>query len=153
MAPTGRHSARASRSWPSGSSTSTRRTACSQPERTAAANWSISDPVPANTSFVSAQDGGTYSASTGKVTWSGAALAPGDSTAVHFTVSIASALKNRVGSIVNDGLKAAAAGGFGTTGSPFVTPIAPPFALTLAPASQRDGGRVGTSVPYHLTIA
>ncbi|MFL5982280.1 MAG: hypothetical protein ACJ74R_11280, partial [Gaiellaceae bacterium] len=118
----------------------------------AAANWSISDPVPANTSFVSAQDGGTYSASTGKVTWSGAALAPGDSTAVHFTVSIASALKNRVGSIVNDGLKAAAAGGFGATGSPFVTPIAPPFALTLAPATQRDGGRVGTSVPYKLTI-
>jgi hypothetical protein len=68
------------------------------------------------------------------------------------TVSIASALKNRVGSIVNDGLKATAAGGFGATGSPFVTPIAPPFALTLAPAAQRDGGRVGTSVPYQLKI-
>ncbi len=56
-------------------------------------------------------------------------------------------------SIVNDGLTVTAAGGFGATGSPFVTPIAPPFALTLSPASQRDGGRAGTSVPYHLTIA
>lgn len=116
----------------------------------AATNVAITDPVPANTSFVSAQDGGTYSA--GNVTWSGLTLAPGASTTVHFTVSIASALKNKVGSVVNDGLKATAAGGFGATGSPFVTPIAPPFALTLAPAAQRDGGRVGTSVPYQLTI-
>ena len=61
----------------------------------AATNSTISDPVPANTSFVSAQDGGTFSA--GNVTWTGAALAPGDSTTVHFTVSIAAALKNKVG--------------------------------------------------------
>jgi uncharacterized repeat protein (TIGR01451 family) len=117
----------------------------------AAANWTISDPVPANTSFVSAQDGGTFSA--GKVTWSGTALAPGDSTTVHFTVTIAAALKNKVASIVNDGLKATAADGFGTTGSPFVTPLAPPYALQLAPAAQRDGGRVGTTVPYKLTVS
>ena len=57
---------------------------------------------------------------------------------VHFTVNIAAALKNKVASIVNDGLKATAAGGFGTTGSPFVTPIAPPYALH-ARARQRSG--------------
>jgi uncharacterized repeat protein (TIGR01451 family) len=118
-----------------------------------ATNVTITDPVPANTSFVSAESAGAYSSSTGNVTWSGLTIPAGGSTTVHFTVSIASALKNKVSAIVNDGLKATAAGGFGTTGSPFVTPIAPPFALTLAPASQRDGGRVGTSVPYHLTIA
>ena len=117
-----------------------------------AASATISDPIPANTSYVSVQDGGTYSPTTNKVTWTGLTLAPGASTTVHFTVSIAAALKNNVGSIVNDGLKATAAGGFGTTGSPFVTPIAPPFAFGIAPATQRDGGRVGTSVPYSLTI-
>src|SRR5205085_9694111 len=58
-----------------------------------ATSATISDPVPANTSFVSAQDGGTYSATTNQVTWAGLTLAPGAGTTVHFTVSIAAALK------------------------------------------------------------
>ncbi|MDX6410525.1 MAG: hypothetical protein QOE91_41, partial [Gaiellaceae bacterium] len=116
----------------------------------AATGVTITDPVPANTSFVSADSGGTNSG--GTVTWSGLSIAAGSSATVHFTVSIADALKKKVDSIVNDGFKATAAGGFYTTGSPFITPIAPPYAVSLTPASQTDGGRVGTSVPYTLTV-
>jgi uncharacterized repeat protein (TIGR01451 family) len=110
----------------------------------------ITDPVPDNTSFVSADSGGTESA--GTVTWSGLTVPAGGSVSVHFTVSIAAALKKHVDSIVNDGLRATAEGGFSATGSPFVTPIAPPYGVTIAPATQQDGGRVGTSVPYLLTV-
>jgi uncharacterized repeat protein (TIGR01451 family) len=109
----------------------------------------LTDPVPANTTFVSADSGGTNSA--GTVTWNVGSLAAGASVTVHFRVNIAAALK-KVGAIVNDGMKATANGGFFTTGSPFVTPIAPPYRAVLAPATQTDGGRVGTSVPYTLTI-
>jgi len=110
----------------------------------------ITDPVPDNTSFVSADSGGTESG--GTVTWSVGTVPAGGSATVHFTVSIASALKKHVNSIVNDGMKATATGGFFTTGSPFVTPIAPPYGVSLAPAAQTDGGRVGTSVPYTVTV-
>ena len=110
----------------------------------------VTDPVPDNTSFVSVADGGTNSA--GTVTWSGKTVPAGGSITLHFTVSIASALKKNVTAIVNDGMKATANGGFFTTGSPFVTNIAPPFAFSLAPATQRDGGRINTSVPYTVKI-
>ena len=56
-------------------------------------------------------------------------------------------------SIVNDGVKVTSAQGPFTTGSPFITPIAPPYAVTLAPATQTDGGKVGTSVPYTVTVS
>jgi len=117
----------------------------------AATGVTITDPVPANTTFVSADGGGTNSA--GTVTWSGLTMAAGSSTAVHFTASIASAIKNKVASIVNDGVKVTSAQGPFTTGSPFITPIAPPYAVTLAPASQTDGGKVGTSVSYTVTVS
>jgi hypothetical protein len=68
-------------------------------------------------------------------------------------VSIANAIKNKVKSIVNDGVKVTSAQGPFTTGSPFITQIAPPYAVTLAPATQTDGGKVGTSVPYTLTVS
>jgi uncharacterized repeat protein (TIGR01451 family) len=111
----------------------------------------ITDPVPANTTFVSADNGGTESG--GVVTWSGLSIAAGSSISVHFTVSIANAIKNKVKSIVNDGVKVTSAQGPYTTGSPFITPIAPPYAVTIAPATQTDGGKVGTSVPYTVTVS
>ena len=54
----------------------------------AATGVTITDPVPANTSFVSAQDGGR-TRPTGNVTWSGLTVPAGGSVTVHFTVSIA----------------------------------------------------------------
>jgi uncharacterized repeat protein (TIGR01451 family) len=117
----------------------------------------ITDPIPANTSFVSADNGG--SAAGGVVTWNnltvpkaGAGGVPG-SIQVKFTVSIASALQNKVKSITNDGITVTSAQGPGASGSPLITPIAPPFAVSLAPATQTDGGRPGTTVDYKLTLA
>ena len=145
---TGGRSARASRSSPSGSSTSTRRTGCSPPAPTAAARSdcrhdrrsgarrcrrstpasrsgrratstytltlknignaaatgvTITDPVPDNTSFVSADSGGTNVGGR-RSRGAGLTVAPGAASTVHFTVSIATALKKKVTSIVNDGV-------------------------------------------------
>jgi uncharacterized repeat protein (TIGR01451 family) len=110
----------------------------------------ITDPIPANTTFVSATNGGANVS--GTVTWSGLTITAGSSTSVQFTVSISDAIKKRVTSIVNDGVKVTSAEGPFTTGSPFVTPIAPPFALSVAPATQTDGGKVGTSIAYTITV-
>jgi uncharacterized repeat protein (TIGR01451 family) len=120
-------------------------------EGNASANGvTITDPVPVNTSFVSADSGGANVA--GTVAWLGLTIAPGASVTVHLTVSISNALNKKVTSIVNDGVVARTADGFFTTGSPVVTPLAPPYALSLSPATQTDGGQVGTLVPYTLTI-
>ncbi|HJW21292.1 MAG TPA: hypothetical protein VJ506_02570 [Candidatus Limnocylindrales bacterium] len=110
----------------------------------------VTDPVPANTSFVSAADGGTFA--NGKVTWSGISLSPGASVDLHFSVSIGSALKKKIASITNDGIVVTSAEGPGTSGSPTVTPIAPPYAVSVSPASQSGAARAGTSVDYHVSI-
>ncbi len=116
----------------------------------AATGVKITDPVPDNTSFVSAADGGTYSG--GVVSWSSLTVPAGGAVSVHFTVSISDALKKKVDSIVNDGFKVTSAQGMSASGSPTVTPIAPAFALALSPATQTDGGRNGTSVTYHVAV-
>jgi uncharacterized repeat protein (TIGR01451 family) len=120
----------------------------------------ISDPIPANTSFVSADNGGTLvGGKNPRVVWSnltvpkaGAAGAPGQ-IQVRFSVNIADALKKKVATITNDGIVVTSAQGPGTTGSPFITPIAPPYSVTLAPAAQTDGGRIGTNVDYKVTLS
>ena len=110
----------------------------------------ITDPVPANTSFVSADNGGR--ATNGTVTWSGLSVASGGSITLNLTVGIADALKKKVRSITNDGLRATSAEGPSTTGSPVVTPLAPPYAVSVAPATQTDGARVGSSVTYQVAV-
>src|SRR6266540_672709 len=110
----------------------------------------LTDPVPANTTFVSADSGGTNVS--GVATWTGLTVPAGGSTTVHLSVSIAPALKNKATTIVNDGMRATSAQGPFTTGSPVVTAIAPAYAVTVAPASQTDGGRPGTTVSYPLTV-
>jgi uncharacterized repeat protein (TIGR01451 family) len=120
-------------------------------EGNAAANdVTMTDPVPVNTTFVSADSGGTNVG--GKATWSIPTIAPGAAVSVQLTVSIANALNKKVTSIVNDGFQAQTADGFFTTGSPVITPLAPPYAVALNPATQTDGGQVGSLVPYTLTI-
>ncbi len=115
----------------------------------------ITDPLPANTTFVSADSGGTYA--NGVVTWSGLTVpkgtpGTGGSVTVHLTVSIADALKKKVTSIVNDGVAVTSAEGPGTNGSPAVTPIAPPYGVSLTPATQTDGARAGSTATYHVTL-
>jgi uncharacterized repeat protein (TIGR01451 family) len=117
----------------------------------------ITDPLPANTTYVagSADNGGTFA--NGVVTWSGLSVpkgvpGTGGSVTVHFRVRIADALANGIKSIVNDGVAATSAQGPSTTGSPAITPIAPPYGVTLAPASQTDAARAGSSVNYHVSV-
>jgi uncharacterized repeat protein (TIGR01451 family) len=117
----------------------------------------ITDPIPANTTYVagSADNGGTFA--NGVVTWSGLTVpkgvpGTGGSITVHFTVKIADALKKGVTSIVNDGVTAASAEGPSTSGSPAITPIAPPYAVALSPAAQTDGARAGASATYHVFV-
>jgi uncharacterized repeat protein (TIGR01451 family) len=110
----------------------------------------VTDPIPANTSFVSADSGGT--SVSGVARWTGLSIPAAGSVSVHLRVRIDPGLKAQVKSIVDDGFKATAAGGFSATGSPTVTPIAPPFAVAVSPASQTDGARSGSSVTYHVNV-
>jgi uncharacterized repeat protein (TIGR01451 family) len=116
----------------------------------AATGITVTDPLPGNTSYVSVADGGSFSA--GKFQWTGLSLAAGVSVDLHFTVSVAGALKRGVTSITNDGIVVTSAEGPGATGSPTITKIAQPFAVSLSPASQTDGGRLGTTVSYPITV-
>ncbi|TMF25461.1 MAG: DUF11 domain-containing protein [Chloroflexi bacterium] len=111
----------------------------------------ITDPIPADTSFVSADAGGVNNG--GVVTWSGLSVPFNSSVSVHLTVKIDPGIKAKVSSIVDDGYSATSAQGPSATGSPVVTPIAPLFRFTLAPASQLDGARVGSSVNYKVTLS
>jgi len=110
----------------------------------------VSDPVPANTSFASASDGGGLVGNV--VTWPAVDIAAGSSISRTLTVSVADALKNKVKTIVNDGYRADASGSFYTTGSPVVTPLAEPYAVGVSPATQTDGTKVGQSVDYTVNI-
>ncbi len=111
----------------------------------------ITDPIPGRTTFTSAGEGGTLSK--GNVKWTGLTVPADDSIDVHFRVRITSNLPPPVKSIINGGLTVTSAQGIGTTGSAHVTPIAPPYAVSVTPASQSDGAAVGGSVtyPFHIT--
>ena len=67
-------------------------------------------------------------------------------------MSIASALKKKVATITNDGVKAVSAEGIYTTGSPFITSLADAYKVELAPAAQTDGGRAGDSVTFKVAV-
>ncbi len=116
----------------------------------AATGVTITDPVPANTSFVSATGGGSISA--GTVTWTGLSVAAGGSTTVHLTVRIDSSLKSKVTSIVDDGYGVTSDQGPSAIGSPTITPIAPAYAVTVSPATQTNGARPGNTVTYAVTL-
>ena len=108
----------------------------------------ITDPIPQDTTFTSAADGGTFAKN--KVTWSGLTVAAGDSVDVHFSVTIKSNLGAKVASIVDDGLTVTSAQGIGATGSAHVTPIAPQYGVELGPDSQTDGAAAGGSITYQV---
>ena len=123
-----------------------------------ASGVTITDPIPANTSYVagSASNGGSLV--NGAVRWTGLSVPKADADGqpgvmqVTFKVSVASALSSDVTSITNDGVTVTSAQGVGTTGSPFTTAIAPQYAVALAPATQTDGGRGPVNVDYHVNL-
>ena len=127
----------------------------------------ITDPLPANTTFVSAGSGGTHVG--GNVGWtvpsvapptpvptggflSSVGLAPGSVT-VSFTVHISTGAGLTTGDvIINDGLAAHSAQGQSVTGSPQTVTLAAPFAIVVTPASQQGGARPGQTITYTVHI-
>ncbi len=109
----------------------------------------VTDPLPAHTTFVSASDGGSSDGTT--VTWDGLTVPAGETISLDLVVHIDTGFGG--GQIVDDGIVVTASGGFGTTGSPHTTPIAPAHAVSLDPAAQTGAARAGSSVTYqvHLT--
>src|SRR4051794_6189129 len=116
------------------------------------ATTTITDTIPAHTQDAVAGDGGVVSEDGTTATWSGIVLAPGESQQVHLTVTIDPDLPADVTQIVNDGLHVTSTEGPSTTGSPFVTPIAPPHAVVVAPKQQTQGGDLGAAVSYPFTV-
>jgi hypothetical protein len=86
------------------------------------------------------------------VTWSGLSVPAGGSVSLHLIVQIDPEFETEVKSIVNDGFKVRSAQGPFATGSPTVTAIAPPYSVTMGPASQTDGARPGKTVTYPVTL-
>jgi uncharacterized repeat protein (TIGR01451 family) len=117
----------------------------------AATGVKVQDPVPANTTFVSADSGGTLH--NGKVVWSGLSVPAGGSVSVKFTVHISATLPSSVHAIVNDGITVTSSQGTGATGSPHSTPIAPPHAVTVEPSTGLEGAKVGTSATFTETVS
>ena len=113
----------------------------------------ITDPLPKWTTFGIADNGGAASGppNNRKVTWNGLTVPAGGSIDVHFTVNIDPQI-GRTAVIVNDGITVTSAQGVGATGSAHSTPIAPPYAVVVRPASQTDGGAVGDSVEYAFEV-
>jgi uncharacterized repeat protein (TIGR01451 family) len=110
----------------------------------------VTDPVPKNTKFAGAQDGGKGQGP--NVTWKNLTVPAGGSIQLHFSVTVKGKLKKNVSSIVNDGVHVTSQQKVGTTGSPFITPLAPPYAASLAPAAQANGGKGPADVDYHVTV-
>lgn len=111
---------------------------------------SISDPIPARTTFVSASGSGALN--NGNAVWTGLNVPAGGSTSVNLTVKIDSNLPTSMHAVVNDHIVVGSAQGVGTSSSPHNTPIAPPHGLLISPSSQTDGTRVGQSLTYHVNL-
>ncbi|HEY0829908.1 MAG TPA: hypothetical protein VGE99_02120 [Candidatus Dormibacteraeota bacterium] len=121
----------------------------------AATNVRITDPLPRNTTFVSADSGGRSNED--QVTWTGLTLPVGpagigSSVAVHLRVKINPNLSSSVKSIVNDGYSVRSTQSKLVTGSPTVTPIAPPYAVSISPSTQTGGAHVNTAQSYTVTV-
>ncbi len=123
----------------------------------AATGLVISDTVPANTSFVSASDGGSQVSSADPVVWnvttvpSGTVNADGGldagSATVTMTVRINLGVANG-STITNEDFSTTSMEGVGATGSPYPVVLAPPYDLSLSPASQTDGTSPGSFITY-----
>ena len=116
----------------------------------AATGVRITDPIPANTTFVSADNGGTNVA--GVATWTGLTVPASGSTVVHLRVRISPTLSSGITSIVDDGYQTTSAQGPGANGSPTSTPIAPAYGVTVSPTTQKDGAKPGNTVSYTVTL-
>ncbi len=120
----------------------------------------IMDTIPDNTTFVSAQDGGTHvgdhvewavtQVTTGTVVNSYGGVLPG-SVSVSFTVQIDNGVQS--GDVItNQDFSVTSNEGASATGSPTPLVLAPANSLLLTPNSQLDGTRSGQSITYTLSV-
>jgi uncharacterized repeat protein (TIGR01451 family) len=111
----------------------------------------VRNPVPANTTFVSSADGGSMTG--GALVWSNLRVPVSGTVRTAFTVRINTTPDIHTGTVItNDGLAAMAAEGVAAHGSPLNVTLAPPFDLTMTPASQLDGTRSGQNLDYVVTV-
>lgn len=131
-----------------------------------ATNVVITDPVPANTNFVSAGSGGTFSGN--NVVWTvpalaassayttddflGVGVAPGLTT-ITFTVQITTSGAVNSGDVItNDGYRVTSAEGANATGSPHLVTLAPAHDFSVSPSYQWDGTNPGQVITYLVSI-
>ena len=135
-----------------------------------ATNVVITNPIPANTSFVAAGSGGALVGSnvvwtvpnvalpsvTHDSTWPTNTLAVGlqpGSTTVTYAVFITNGAGLTTGSVItDDGYLAKSAEGPGAVGSPYYVTLAPANAVLVTPDSQLDGTRSGQSITYTIDV-
>ncbi|HVL47660.1 MAG TPA: choice-of-anchor P family protein [Candidatus Thermoplasmatota archaeon] len=98
----------------------------------------LTDAVPAHTSFVSASNGGIHDAATGLVRWTLPSLAPGARATVDLSVVVADPLPSDVGAVENVAVAGGAASNAVTT--PIVRAPALALALVAAPPALGPGG-------------
>jgi uncharacterized repeat protein (TIGR01451 family) len=127
-----------------------------------ATNLVITDPVPANTSFVAAGSGGTFDGS--KVVFNVADVAPAAANAspnggidpgnvvVTFTVHVATSGIHSGNVITNDGYLVSSAEVPTVYGSPHYNTLAPSHAFAMSPNYQWDGTRSGQEITYLVSI-
>jgi uncharacterized repeat protein (TIGR01451 family) len=127
----------------------------------------ITDPIPANTSFVSAGSGGTHAG--GNVVWTvpnvpppsevpvdgpfdELGLAPGSVT-VSFTVHISTTAGLNPGDVItNDGSSTLSSEGPGASGSPQRVVLAPANSVAIEPPSQVEYARAGKTTTYTVSV-
>ena len=112
---------------------------------------SVTDPVPAHTNVTSIGNGGYLG---GKALhWDNLTVPAGGSVQLTFSAHIDANLPASVTAIVDDGIVVKDGTGVATTGSPHTTAIAPPHAVSVTPASGREGAKVGQSASFieHVT--
>ena len=112
---------------------------------------SVTDPIPAHTSFVSVGSGGYLAGKT--LHWDNKTVPAGGSITLTYSVRIDPSLSSSISAITNDGIVVKDASGVAATGSPHTTTIAPAHAATIEPTSGVEGAKVGESAEFveHIT--
>ncbi|MBN1260862.1 MAG: DUF11 domain-containing protein, partial [Anaerolineae bacterium] len=108
----------------------------------------ISDAVPADTTFVSADAGGVLVG--GDVRWTGKTAPVGDALTVRFTVRVDSPLPNGT-LVVNDDYGVTCAQGASTTGAPVEVTVTSSPQLTISKTASHDPVQAGALLTYTIT--
>ena len=117
----------------------------------AATGVSVTDPVPARTTFVSAGDGGYLGGRT--VHWDGKTVPAGGSITLSYRARIDASLPGSATAITNDGIVVKTSLGTAAVGSPHTTTIAPAHGVSVDPVAASGGAKDGADASFveHIT--